>query len=168
MSVADTTDSPRARVPRPRVAAMRWWHLPAVAELERQVFGPTAWTLEQFFGELAADRWLRVAVAAGRVVGYLDVAVAGHDSDLMTIAVAPTHRRSGLGGELLDLAVAAAAESGAHRMILEVRAENPAVGLYRSRGFERIDVRRDYYGPGADALVMRRRISDDDAVAHVR
>lgn len=146
------------------LAPMRWWHLEAVAELERQIFGPSAWSLEQFYGELAAEgRWLQVVLCSapgrcGEVAGYVDVALSGRDADLMTIAVAPMARRGGVGGQLLDLALAAATAAGADRMLLEVRAGNPAEALYRSRGFEAIDRRRDYYGDGGDALVMRRLI----------
>lgn len=152
------------------IVPMRWWHLESVAALEQRIFGPTAWTLEQFYAELAADRWLRAAIqrepaSEETVVGYVDVACSGRDSDLMTIAVAPEQRGRGLGGRLLDLGLRAAASAGADRMLLEVRSDNPAEGLYRRRGFERLDVRRDYYGRGVDALVMRRRLAAAQAVA---
>ena len=44
--------------------------------------------------------------------------------------------------------------------MLEVRADNaPALALYERNGFERLALRRGYYGPGADAVVMRRRLT---------
>lgn len=140
---------------------MRWWHLEPIAELERAVFGPTAWSIEQFCGELAAeDRWLRVALDdVGVVLGYVDVTIVGRESDLMTIVVSPAARGRGVGSRLLAEGLAAAAAAGADQMFLEVRSDNPARGLYERAGFAAIDVRRGYYGPGQDAVVMRRGIS---------
>lgn len=139
---------------------MRWWHLPAVAALETRIFEDAPWSLEQFYAELAAPgRWLRVLMADGAVAGYVDVAVTRPDSDLMTIAVAPQMRGLGLGRWLLRQAMAAAASAGAGTMFLEVRSDNPAQGIYLREGFEQLDVRRDYYGPGVAAVVMRRRLA---------
>jgi ribosomal-protein-alanine N-acetyltransferase len=47
--------------------------------------------------------------------------------------------------------------------MLEVRADNePARKLYDSNGFEVLTVRRRYYQPGdVDALVMRRRLTEE-------
>ena len=40
-----------------------------------------------------------------------------------------------------------------------------AIALYEKSGFERQGRRRDYYGPGADALVMRKRFRDEEVPA---
>lgn len=164
--------APVAAWPRPRLQPMRWWHLPAVAALESRIFGSTAWPIGSFYAELVADgRWLRVLTSAAadrhdaegqpptEVFGYVDVAVAGRDADLMTIAVAPEVRRTGWARAMMREAIDAAAAAGATAIFLEVRADNPARHLYADLGFSRIDTRKDYYGPGEHALVMRRRIS---------
>ncbi len=135
---------------------MRWWHLQEVVTIERSVFGATAWSLEQFYAELAASgRWLQALVVEGRVVGYVDVAVQGRDADLMTIAIAPGLRKRGLGARMLGEALRAAAEQGAHHMFLEVASTNPAQQVYAAHGFTVIDRRPAYYGDGADAVIMR-------------
>jgi ribosomal-protein-alanine N-acetyltransferase len=62
--------------------------------------------------------------------------------------------------------VESASAVGARRMLLEVRPDNePAVALYRRLGFAAVTTRRDYYGPGAHALVMLRPLRDADAWA---
>jgi ribosomal protein S18 acetylase RimI-like enzyme len=44
-----------------------------------------------------------------------------------------------------------------------VRADNAAaIALYRAYGFEQLAVRGDYYGPGRDAMIMRRPVGGDD------
>lgn len=159
--MAAVTSSGFARRP------MRWWHLEEVVAIEDSVFGATAWTLETFLAELAAaDRWLRVAEApSGEILGYIDVAMGGREADLMTIAVRPDDRGRGIGAALLQAGIAAAASGGAHRMLLEVASENPARELYQRYGFVELHVRAGYYPDGSDAVVMRRRISEDEAAS---
>jgi GNAT superfamily N-acetyltransferase len=49
--------------------------------------------------------------------------------------VEPTHRRLGIGTQLLDLAESASRENGAETLHLEVNHGNPAIELYRRRSF---------------------------------
>jgi ribosomal-protein-alanine N-acetyltransferase len=144
----------------PVIRPMRWWDVEAVLPLERDLFGPTAWTAETFWSELAAPgRWFVVAERDGEPAGYAGLMVAGADADVQTIAVSRAAQGGGVGSALLDALVAEAARRGATSLLLEVRADNePAIALYTSRGFERIAVRRRYYQPGdVDAHVMRLR-----------
>ena len=42
-------------------------------------------------------------------------------------------------------------------MILEVKTDNgEAIALYESLGYEKLNVRQNYFGAGLDALVMRK------------
>jgi ribosomal-protein-alanine N-acetyltransferase len=143
---------------------MRWWDIEALLPLERELFGPSAWTAETFWAELAQveTRWYVVAVSEpgnGALLGYAGLLVPGPEADVQTVAVAPAARRRGLGGVLVDALIAQASDRGSTSLLLEVRADNqPAVALYRSRGFEQIAIRRRYYQPeDVDALVMRLR-----------
>ncbi len=53
---------------------------------------------------------------------------------------------------------------GATRMLLEVEHTNaPAITLYGGYGFREVSKRPDYYGPGADALVLERHLEGVDA-----
>lgn len=49
--------------------------------------------------------------------------------------VEPTYRRKGIGTRLLDFAETASLEHGAQSLHLEVNHGNPAIELYRRRGF---------------------------------
>jgi ribosomal protein S18 acetylase RimI-like enzyme len=41
-------------------------------------------------------------------------------------------------------------------MMLEVKVDNAeAIGLYQSLGYSQLNIRKDYFGAGLDALVMR-------------
>ena len=125
----------------------------AVAVLDRDLFGPDAWTEAQVAEELlGADR--RAWVAGEPPHGYVVTRTVGDVTDLHRIAVHPDHRRRGLARRLL---AAAASPSAGHRTLLEVSARNTgAVAFYAAAGFVEIGRRRGYYRDGSDALVMQR------------
>jgi len=145
---------------------MRWWDLPAVLELEHELFGPSAWTAEIFWSELAhpETRWYVVAVGdndagAPELIGYAGLLVPGSEADVQTVAVAPGAQRRGVGAILVESLIEQARRRGAGALLLEVRADNqPAIRLYQAHGFEQIAIRRRYYQPeDVDASVMRLR-----------
>jgi ribosomal-protein-alanine N-acetyltransferase len=81
---------------------------------------------------------------------------------LLLLAVHPDHRRLGIGQRLLQDFISSASNQGASEVHLEVRANNPAMHLYRAAEFKPVGRRRDYYsgGNGArfDALTLTRSI----------
>ena len=100
----------------------------------------------------------------GEATGFvLGRALAG-EAEILTLAVAPGARRSGLGRALVEALAKEAAALGAKALFLEVAADNAAaLALYDRAGFERAGVRRAYYarpgGPRMDALILRRRLN---------
>jgi ribosomal-protein-alanine N-acetyltransferase len=53
-----------------------------------------------------------------------------------------------------------ASQQGSTAMMLEVKVDNvEAIGLYESLGYSKLNVRRDYFGAGLDAVVMRLELS---------
>ena len=148
--------------PSVRLRRMRWWDLEAVQALDAEIFGPTSWSPQTFWSELAAgpSRWYVVAETdQGELAGYAGLLVTGSEADVQTIGVAPAAQGRGLGTRLLRALTAEAVRRGATSLLLEVRADNePAIALYTREGFERISLRRRYYQPGdIDAWIMRRR-----------
>ncbi len=141
---------------------MRWWDIDAVLDLERELFADP-WTGPGFWSELAgvpATRTYLVAADGDRLVGYVGLFASGDAADIQTLAVRTDQQRRGLGGQLLEAALGAAADRGAFSVLLEVRADNDAaLRLYEAAGFERLSLRRGYYGSGIDAVVMRKRLT---------
>jgi ribosomal-protein-alanine N-acetyltransferase len=132
--------------------------LDALVALDETCFGTSAWSAESWqseFGRLGEDRVVLVA-DEGAVVGYvvLLMPAAGNDPvDLLRIAVAPTERRTGIGGQLM---AAALDQCAGRTVMLEVASGNKlAEALYRGFGFEEISRRRGYYAGGEDAVIMR-------------
>ena len=111
------------------------------------------------FREELARPWarLRAAWLGEEVVGYALFWHVADEVHLLNVAVAPAHRRRGLGRALLEELVRYAREHAAAKIFLEVRVSNtPAIQLYEAFGFERLDVRKRYYADGEDALDMMR------------
>jgi ribosomal-protein-alanine N-acetyltransferase len=143
-----------------RLQPARWWHIPAMAEIDDALFGTDAWSLASFWAELAGipeRRWYRVLLEDDAVIGYAGLAVVAGSADVQTVAVRADRQGRGLGGVLLDALLAEAAARGCTEVLLEVRADNAAaIGLYAARGFTTIATRRHYYADGTDALILRR------------
>jgi [ribosomal protein S18]-alanine N-acetyltransferase len=94
--------------------------------------------------------------------GFVLFDAADGESEILTLAVAPAARRTGLGRVLMQAAMNEAAAAGAQGMSLEVAVDNePALALYRGLGFTEISRRRRYYqrpDGEMDALVLARRL----------
>lgn len=137
-----------------------WWHIPPVMELELELFPKSPWSEAQFWSELAADhRHLWVAVDGGAIVGYAGINVDAYESEIMTIAVRPSHQGKGLGSTLLGRMLSASDHAGGSRVLLEVEVGNDsAISLYERFGFVRNGIRPNYYGLGIDAVLMERHV----------
>ena len=107
-----------------------------------------------FFG-WGAHRGTRLIALVIAVVHRHSTAAA--EAEIVTLDVHPSWRRRGLGRELLRLAGAGAAARGVCRVRLHVATDNgTALALYRSEGYRVTALAPDYYGPGRNALAMRR------------
>lgn len=136
------------------------------AELETILFsGDDPWSAAAFRSELAGphNHYLAARTDDGELIGYAGIALLGNvfpEAEVHTIGVDPAWQGRGAGRSLLDGLLDHADRHGdpPGPVFLEVRTDNdPAIGLYRSRGFEIVGTRKRYYQPsGADAYTMRR------------
>lgn len=140
-----------------RIDRLRWWHLPAVAEMETAIFGPEAWSEGLLWTELSAGNDYRAVFNGERILGYAGTALSGDEVWLNNIAVAADARRRGVARMLMDDLLARARARGAKSVYLEVAVDNvPAQRLYDGYGFVGLGVRKNYYQhTGTDAAVMR-------------
>ncbi|MFN8543078.1 MAG: ribosomal protein S18-alanine N-acetyltransferase [Candidatus Binatia bacterium] len=151
-----------AERPRVLLREMRREDLPAVLEIERRAF-QQPWSRSFFEKELTTVfARLVVAVEEGppaAIVGYTCRWRVTDEVHLLNVAVHPAARGQGLGRMLVDAVVDEGRSARARVVFLEVRAGNVAARrLYRHMGFLEIGVRRGYYGPGQDAIVMELRL----------
>ena len=147
------------------IRPMSWWDIEDVVAIENDLFQADPWTAELFWAELAGvgeSRNVAVLSVDDKIVGYCSLRHVGSEGDINTIAIAASHQGQRLGSRLYEWMRLRAVERGVRQLFLEVRSDNEAAKqMYLALGFEQIDMRKDYYGVGVHALVMRKRLSDD-------
>lgn len=138
------------------VRAMRSGDVPAVAELEAQIFSQP-WSAQGFLDALAlSDTVFLVAEEENRILGYIGMYLAVDEGEITNVAVDPNARRRGVGQELLLQIKREAKQRAVGRLVLEVRVSNEgAIALYEKNGFSVAGVRKGFYEcPKEDAYIM--------------
>jgi ribosomal-protein-alanine N-acetyltransferase len=133
--------------------------LPVFVSLDKELFPYSPWSAAQYKEEFSSPtRYFVVAIGAEQnIIGYAGVfAPGGAEADVLTVGVVPTQRGKGIAKALMALITDWATQQGSIAMMLEVKVDNrEAIGLYESLGYSKLNVRKDYFGAGLDALVMR-------------
>ncbi len=131
-------------------------HAAAMAAIHAQAFPDDPWN------ELSFARLLGQPGVAGFIDergGLVMIRCVADEAEILTIGVnAP---RQGIGTVLVASAIAHAKIQDAATLYLEVAASNAAAReFYNSLGFTQTGRRKDYYGIGADALLLSLPISE--------
>jgi tRNA threonylcarbamoyl adenosine modification protein YeaZ/ribosomal-protein-alanine acetyltransferase len=130
--------------------------------IEKEVYGKTAWSADQFKEEFAKSPKTAHYLAAeieGQLIAYAGIFYVADVADIHTITVVADQRRKGIGRELLKRLIDWARVKKAQAIMLEMRLGNDqARPLYESFGFIEISKRENYYGPGLTAVVMRKEL----------
>jgi ribosomal-protein-alanine N-acetyltransferase len=101
-------------------------------------------------GTLAGFCILHVERSRRRDLGYI-----------VTLDVAPIHRRKGLARKLMQAAEQMAIADGCTSLVLHVHIANePALHFYNSLGFAYTDTIPAFYGEGLDALLLHRALPE--------
>ena len=142
--------------------------LDCVMTVMDQAFGKRfgeAWTRSQLAGILpmvGVSLMIAREDADENAVGFSLSRTVLDESELLLIAVLPSHHRRGVGRLLLENFVERARNDRAVRVHLEVRDGNPAVDMYLSIGFSPVGRRRNYYhspdGSRFDAITLSHQL----------
>ena len=137
--------------------------LPVLVSMERVLFADSPWSMGQFkeeFKGVPNSRYFMVATNdKDQTVGYAAVLVVapGVEADVLTVAVLPEYARQGIATHFMGELEKWSQEKQALAMMLEVGTENTnAIALYEKLGYQTIATRKNYYGQGLDAFVMRK------------
>ena len=133
--------------------------LAVFVSLDKKLFPYSPWSASQYNEEFSSPtRHFVVALDDEQnIIGYAGVFVPGSaEADVLTVGVIPSHRGKGIARHLMAMITDWAKQQGSIAMMLEVKVDNlDAIGLYESLGYAKLNVRKDYFGAGLDALVMR-------------
>lgn len=127
--------------------------LEEILKIEKENF-ETPWSLESFLNELSASySTCYVYEENFRVIGYIVLHIILNEIEIANISVDKNFQGKRVGFKLLDFVLKT------YRgciFFLEVRVDNfRAIKLYEKIGFKRIGLRKDYYGKGKDAILMK-------------
>lgn len=136
-------------------------YIEQVAELEKQIFSDS-WDIS-VFEKMKDDSAERLFVAINddnQLLGYCCLQIVLDEAEVLRIAVAPQHRKRGIGACILKYLISFLAQKGSKTIFLEVRSDNaPAIKLYEAIGFKKLSVRKDYYSKGCDGLIYNYSIT---------
>ncbi len=140
---------------KPIIRPMTMDDLNTIVTLEQRIFNDP-WSKSSFEAELLINKkysFPLVMELEGKIVAYAVVWYFFEELHIANIAVHPDYRRMGLGRMLMEYILEKF--GNAEFAFLEVRQSNKAaIKLYQSLGFKILNIRRQYYNDGEDALVM--------------
>jgi len=99
-----------------------------------------------------------IAEISGTITGFILMESNGELAHVITLDVAPAHRRQSAGSLLLAAAEQEAASRGAIRMVLETATSNePAIALWKKHSYCVTGTIVNYYGRGQNAFEMQKQ-----------
>jgi len=134
--------------------------LNALYELEGLCFAERRFRKEHLLWILKNPRAATFVFENGGVVGALMIQDERSVTRVLSVGVHPSHRRQGVGTELMGVAEEMARTFRAAEVRLEVNTANEgAIAFYRRIGYEVLGRLPHYYSWGDDAFAMAKRIS---------
>lgn len=133
-----------------------------LANIHIQCF-PNYWNSAAFTDFFSVSGTYALLAEGRQTMGMAVYRVQFEQADILTLAVLPDFRRSGVALTLLEEAIRQAASKGCQKMFLDVEDGNvAAIALYEGFGFVHTARRKLYYrqknGSFTDALVMTKQL----------
>ena len=131
--------------------------LVVIEKMEQELFGISAWRLEDYRTDLLDNPYSSYYVVEknGEILGYCGYFALYENAEILTIGVTKAHQGQGYARMMMDIMLEGAKNKKASMMSLEVRVDNDiAQHVYTNLGFKYGGKRKNYYGEGEDALVM--------------
>lgn len=134
--------------------------LKELARLEKTCFGDDRWPLFDLVLVLTSAGIVRLKAVDSEqnLLGFIagDIHQSPHIGWIITLGVNPAFRRLGIASALLKQCED---ELKRRKFRLTVRVDNQtAINLYHKHGYQPIDMWKDYYQKGVDALVLEKQL----------
>ncbi len=150
-----------------RIENMREEDLPEVMEIEKMSFS-SPWSWHSFLRDINDNSYAMYLTAKyeDKVVGYVGSWLLVDEIHITNLAVAPNYRQQGIATKLITETIRKIKSSKNRELVfisLEVRKSNkPAIKLYQKLGFDKVDIRPEYYRDNQeDALIMRKELDNE-------
>ena len=112
------------------------------------------WDKESIESVVNDDNKICIVAVDESLVGYIYASFVLDEAEIGNICIVPECRGQGVGRMLIDSLLSDLKSRGVCKVFLEVESDNEsAIRLYERSGFVKYNQRRDYYGPGRDALL---------------
>ncbi len=130
-------------------------YIDAICQIENASFSHP-WSKMAFERELENPvAEYTVVLIDGRVAAYGGLWHILDEGHITNIAVAPQHRKKGVGDALVAKMLESGKNNGINAFTLEVRVSNTgAQHLYKKHGFNYVGTRKNYYPDGEDAMIF--------------
>lgn len=135
-----------------RIDKFKEEYLDDVCQIEKICFA-NPWSRQSLAEEIDNENaHFVVAVADGRVAGYMGLQIFSGEGYVTNVAVLPEFRGRGIAKALIGECM----KNEMNFITLEVRESNlAAINLYEKTGFERVGVRPNFYrNPDENAVIM--------------
>tara|TARA_Y100001970_G_C14128755_1_gene800438 strand:- start:240 stop:671 length:432 start_codon:yes stop_codon:yes gene_type:complete len=129
-------------------------YLDAIIEIENSVF-EQPWSKVHFLKDLELNvSYNIVCIKKTECIGYLFGYLIEKDYHLNNIAVKQICQGNGIAKDMLKFLINKLRKSKINKIMLEVRCDNfQAIKLYDSMGFNKVNIRKNYYKKGKDAFL---------------
>tara|TARA_Y100001968_G_scaffold333122_1_gene394249 strand:+ start:2910 stop:3341 length:432 start_codon:yes stop_codon:yes gene_type:complete len=129
-------------------------YLDAIIEIENSVF-EQPWSKVHFLKDLELNvSYNIVCIKKTECIGYLFGYLIEKDYHLNNIAVKQICQGKGIAKDMLKFLIKKLRKSKINKIMLEVRCDNfQAIKLYDSMGFNKVNIRKNYYKKGKDAFL---------------
>jgi ribosomal protein S18 acetylase RimI-like enzyme len=131
--------------------------LTGIMALEQEAFGPQSFPREMVDRLISDPEVQTLVIEDAVIIAYSMVRLSPEyeTAEVLSLAVARSHRHRGLGRKLIVSMEDLAAKNGFMTLMLCVRLDNAeAANLYLSQGYRVLARLRGYYEDGADANMM--------------
>lgn len=119
---------------------------------------PWSWTEERVRHAIESPHINVALIREGKIlIGFGIMSYRDEEASLLLFSVRPSHRRKGVGRDLLAWLEKVASEAGLRRVLLECRRDNSAArNFYADNGYHELEIARGYYRGMEDAVRLEK------------